>query len=788
MPPDVQVDRNVVNVFIGKHCVTCHGTADAESGLRLDTLSNDLSEPAAFEKWVLIHDRLAAGTMPPKDADPLSDADRRRFADHLNNVLTTAHQQVRGTVLRRLNRREYQNTMNDLFGTNLKLADMFPEDGRSGEFDNVGSALSISLVQMQRYLEAARLVLDTSIASATEKQSRTIVRAGYADTRGAENFLGKQWLKLDDGAVVFYSRFGYPTGMLREANVSQPGFYKVRVTGYAHQSDQPITFSIGATTFARGAEEPTFGYFSMPPGDPTTVEVTAWIEARYMIRVEPWGISDRYLIKRDGIENYRGPGLAIQHIEVEGPLIDEFPSRGHHLVFDGIDRREVEPRNPADKLKSWYKPKFEVHSVDPAGDAEASLQRIAAAAFRRPVSADEMKPYTDLFRQQSESGADFEESLKTAVSAVLASPEFLFLKESSGRLSDHQLAARLSYFLVRSCPDAELLEAAEHGRLTTDETALQEQAERLLNDPRRERFLVDLTDAWLNLRDMDFTVPDRLLFPEFDSFLKDSMIVETRSFLAELIQQDLPITNIVRSDFAMLNNRLAEHYGIEGVDGPEIRRTDLPADSLRGGFLSQASVMKVSANGTNTSPVVRGVWVMERILDRTPPPPPAGVPGVEPDIRGASTLRELLDKHRDVDSCRGCHQIIDPPGFALECFNPIGGFRDRYRSLGDGDPVGLEINGNRVRYKLGPPVDASGEMPDGRSFTGFQDFRRLLADDPDTLCRAFAAKLLTFASGRELGFSDRPEIDRIVTQTRSRNYGIRTLLYEVVSSEIFRSK
>jgi hypothetical protein len=224
------------------------------------------------------------------------------------------------------------------------------------------------------------------------------------------------------------------------------------------------------------------------------------------------------------------------------------------------------------------------------------------------------------------------------------------------------------------------------------------------------------------------------------------------------------------------------------VSGTELRRVKLPADSTRGGLLTQASILKVTANGTNSSPVTRGVWVMERILGETPPPPPPGVPGVEPDIRGASTLRELLDKHRSLASCKACHQKIDPPGFALESFNPIGGFRERYRSIGGGDKVDRTIRGRPVRYRLGPKVDSSGQLPDGRGFSGFAEFRDYLAQDSELLARTLTGKLLTFATGRELGFSDRAEVEQIVKASADRGFGVRDLVHLVVQSEIFRRK
>ncbi|MEZ6122080.1 MAG: DUF1592 domain-containing protein [Planctomycetaceae bacterium] len=576
--------------------------------------------------------------------------------------------------------------------------------------------------------------------------------------------------------------------MLRTAGVRQAGKYRVRVTGYAHQSTRPITFSVEGTTFARGAEHPTYGYFSMPPGAPTTIEMTTWIESGYMLQIEPYGISDRFEIKKVGLESYRGPGLAILQVELEGPLTDEFPSRGHELLFAGLNRAEVSPRNPAEREKKWYRPKFAIPEPVTRDTIRPALQRIATAAFRRPVDSSELTAYLDLFDSEVAAGASSEEALRSVTTAIFCSPDFLYLREAQGQLNDYALASRLSYFLTRSTPDAELLESAASGRLTGDASERRRQVERLLTGPHHDRFLADFTDAWLNLREIDFTTPDKQLFPEFDAFLQYSMVAETRSFLKQLIVENRPAVCLVKPDFAMLNHRLAEHYDIAGVDGPDLRPVPLPADSVRGGLLAQAAVLKVSANGTNTSPVVRGVWVMERILGEVPPPPPAGVGGVEPDIRGATTLRELLAKHRDVDSCRSCHTRIDPPGFAMENFNPIGGWRDRFRSLGEGTPVKKEIDGFKVRYKLGPEVDSSGELPDGRTFSGFSEFRDLLAADEDRLAKAFTTKLLTFATGRDSGFSDRAEINRIVAESKAHNHGLRNLFHLVVNSKIFLHK
>jgi hypothetical protein len=633
--------------FLVRHCADCHAGGASEGGFSLDTLDDDLQRPAAFERWQRIHDRVAAGEMPPSDADQPDRETRNEFLGKLAARLTRVHAAQKGTVLRRLNRQEYENTINDLFGTHLNLVATLPEEVRSHEFDNVGAALGISSIQLQRYLEGARAAIDASIVRTIGAPRSEVVRASYADTRGAEQWLNKIWLHRDDGAVVFFKRYGYPSGMLREANARQSGWYHVRVTGYAFQSEAPITFALGATTFARGAERPTFGYFALPPGEPTTIECRVWLDERYMIEITPWGISDSdNSIRQNGVLDYEGPGLAVQYVELEGPLVEEFPSRGHRLLFDGLERREVLPGNPAQREKSWYKPTFEIESRGLEQRVEVALTRIVERAYRRPVSRADVEPFLRLFHDELEQSATAESALLTAVTAVLSSPGFLYFQETPSKsvsdvtrqtgpgddslfntpLDDFAVASRLSYFLTRTAPDDELMTAAAAGRLTDDRAVLSAQADRLLRHPHASRFISDFCNAWLNLRDLEFTNPDATLFPEFDAFLQWSMQQETNAYLQKLIADDLSVTHVVRSDFAMLNNRLARHYGIPGVTGPEIRPVTLPPDSVRGGFLSQASVLKVSANGTNTSPVVRGVWVMERILGEPPQPPPPGVP------------------------------------------------------------------------------------------------------------------------------------------------------------------
>ena len=391
----------------------------------------------------------------------------------------------------------------------------------------------------------------------------------------------------------------------------------------------------------------------------------------------------------------------------------------------------------------------------------------------------------------------FEQALRIGLKAVLVSPNFLLLRETIrpagpeaslrdvAVLDDFSLASRLSYFLWSSMPDEELFQLAGQGKLSRPET-LRAQVERMLGDPKAKAFTENFAGQWLGLRDIDATLPDRQLYPEYDDILRSAMIKEVYLFFDEVLKNDLSLTNFVASDFSIINGRLADHYGIPGVAGLEFRKVSLPTDSHRGGVLTMAGILKVTANGTTTSPIVRGAWVLDRILGTPPPKPPANVEAVEPDIRGATTIRNQLARHRQVEACAACHVTIDPPGFALENFDVIGGWRENYRSIGNGEPV--TVAGRQMRYKNGPPVEAGDVLPDGRRFRNIDEFKQLLLSDKDQLARALAVKLLTYATGVPPTRADRPKVEAIVESVRGKNYGFRSLLHEVVASEVFRNK
>jgi len=312
----------------------------------------------------------------------------------------------------------------------------------------------------------------------------------------------------------------------------------------------------------------------------------------------------------------------------------------------------------------------------------------------------------------------------------------------------------------------------------------------MLRDPKSQRFVNDFLGQWLKLKQIAANDPDKTLYPEFRPYLQDSMVAETQAYFRELLDRNLDARYLVKSDFAMINERLAKHYGIEGVSGSQMRRVALPVDSPRGPFLTQAAILKITANGTTTSPVPRGAFVMARLLGQPPEPPPPNVPAVEPDVRGATTIREQLAKHRELAVCASCHARIDPPGFALESFDVIGGERSRYRSIGKGDeaPRGAIDPMIGISFRLGPTVDASGQLPSGDAFANVIELQKLLVAHPRPLLKNLAQQLTIYATARELAFSDRDAIEQLMRRTEEQGGGVRTLILELVTSPLFRQR
>jgi len=768
-----------VRPLLARHCLECHGPAKPKGNLRLDQLPPDFADAEYRERWLAVLQRVKAGEMPPKGKPRPTEAEVKTLTDWIGGQAAAADAARRAqgrVVYRRLNRVEYQNTLRDLLGVSIDVQDLLPADGSAHGFDNVGEALHVSSFLMEKYLEAADRALGVAIVNGPQPPF-TKRRISLKEERHVRATTERVFRHLDD-ALVFFSSSAWQGVTVGQFYPPHRGRYRFRISAQAYQSNgKPVMFRVDAGPMLMGSRNHLVGYFDAPADRPAVIEFEDDLEARNTIRLLPYGLAAAQVVHKIGADKYEGPGLAIQWVEVEGPLHDRWPPESHRRIFGSLPQGAAPLANDRGRV--------EVISKDPPADAERILRRFVRRAFRRSVTDADVKPYLDLVNKKLAEKQTFEQAVRVGLLAILVSPDFLFLREQPGKLDDFALASRLSYFLWSSMPDDELLELAEQGKLTQPEV-LREQVERLLKHPRSAAFTENFVGQWLGLRDIDFTEPSHILYPEYDHLLRVSMVRETELFFAEVLKDDLSLTNFVASDFSMLNGRLAKHYGIPGVEGYAFRKVRLPPESHRGGVMTMASVLKVTANGTTTSPVLRGVWVLERILGQPPPKPPADVPGVEPDIRGAVTIREQLAKHRQVPSCASCHARIDPAGFALESFDVIGGYREHYRTSGRGQPV--IIDGRRMPYLKGPKVDPADVLPDGRRFQNISEFKQLLLADRDQLARALTEKLVTYATGAAPSAADKPLIDAIVARIRDRNYGFRTLIHEITQSPLFLAK
>ena len=388
------------------------------------------------------------------------------------------------------------------------------------------------------------------------------------------------------------------------------------------------------------------------------------------------------------------------------------------------------------------------------------------------MSEEKLKILYRLVRSKAQSGTSDFEALKIGFRAILCSPDFLYLQEAEGRLDAYALASRLSYFLWSTQPDEQLMALAASGELIEPDI-LREQTLRLLRDERSTAFTEQFTARWLELYKIGTMPPsDKDFKSYYVDGLEQSMKRETQTFFRHILQNDLPINTFLDSDFTFVDGGLARLYGIEGIHGPDFQKVSLKSDARRGGLLGQASVLTASANGIDTSPVIRGIWILENILGSPPSPPPPDVEPLEPDIRGASTIREQLDKHRKVETCYECHRKIDPLGFALENYDPIGGWREHY---------------SRGNAK-GPLIDASGQLPNGDGFAGIEELKEALASREEQFARCLTEKLLAYSMGRTLEYTDRPEIDQIVHDLEQAGSGLRDLVLLVAQSEAFLTK
>jgi hypothetical protein len=852
-----------VRTFVQKQCLKCHDSEVKAGNLDLQTLTFEPDKPENFARWVKIFDRVESGEMPPKASPRPPKADMETALTALKQALVAAdvaHSANQGrTSIRRLTRVEYENTIRDLFQIpGIPLQAFLPPDGSVHGFDKNSDALSISHVNLSKYLEAADYALDLAIAPRPKAPRVETMRTSLLAPGGSASYLSMQGDCIllrnmqpdplyppagkhrhhDQGAHEVMGMFDTDSsvGIFRREDESvnyyfrghttiYPGRYRVKFSTWAFQWDQGKVLpargtealrlaAVQLTADGRGGQHPnyTLGYFDAPSLKPTEHELEVWLNENEILGCDVSSLAPVANYSRPGhAMAFTGPAIAIDWLDVVGPLNDIWPPQSHRVMFGDLSLEEFPPKDQqANQPQVAHPPKrvnFErlwlgvgknqqdpvagiwtVRSQQPLVDADRLLANFLPKAFRRPVEDEVRKRYVGIVETRLKAGDCFETAMRTAVRTALCSPDFLYHFEPE-KLDEFALANRLSYLLWNSMPDEQLTKLAASGTLHESQV-LRTELERLLKDNRSQRFVEDFLGQWLKLRAIAANDPDKKLYPEFSPYLQESMVAETRAYFLEMLNQNLDVTHLVRSDFAMLNQKLAVHYGINGVSGPKIRRVALPAECLRGGIITQASILKITANGTTTSPVPRGAFVMDRILGRPPEPPPASVPAVEPDVRGATTIRELLSKHRSDAACAGCHARFDPPGFALENFDVIGGLRTRYRSLEKGDPAprGSIDPFIGIGFKLGLNVDASGELLDGRTFKDIHELQQHLASDRPALLKNLAQQLLIYATGREITFRDRDAVNAIVDTAEKQGGGVRTLLQQVITSQEFQTR
>ncbi|RMF37396.1 MAG: DUF1592 domain-containing protein [Planctomycetota bacterium] len=831
-----------VSGFVQRYCADCHSGPDAESAFRLDTLASSyarqsvegkdhgLATAATFDAWAMVHHRISKGEMPPADAEQPDPDQKARFLTAIGDALAAAErqrqQQFGRSELRRLSRIEYANSLRDILDLpHLEVDEMLPPDSLAHSYPKSAKALDFSHVMVMRYLDAADHALWQALAPRTESEPCRIVRAELKSIEGVTETLQTLrvqltqttampliGMKLDptldivkgdfqqrrppkisdpephfDGVATFMNSRSNHNIVVKPFKVTQSGYYKLRVHGWGLVNDHgkllPSDRTEAVAFYSQSGR--LLGRCELPPNVPTTSEVTVWLNAGEPIEYlaistdnELFNFPDRGKAK---YESFKAYGIGLRWFEMEGPLVDQWPSESHRRLLGDLQLQPTE-----EQPNGLH---YVVVSADPIADARRLLGQFLRRAYRRPQREGDLKIPMQMVRQRLQRKEPFVDALMAGYRAILTSPEFLLLYEEPGELDAWALASRLSFFLWNSPPDQQLRQAAASGELLCDD-GLRRQAERLLNHPKSARFVEHFLDYWLDLRNITLTEPDKNLYPEYNALLAESMLEETRAFFAEMIHADLGVNHVYDSDFLMINQRMADLYEIDGVDGFQTRKVLLPPNSVRGGLLTQGSLLKITANGTTTSPVVRGTFVLSRLLGDPPPPPPPTVPAIEPDISGATTIREQLAKHRSVALCGSCHQKIDPPGFALESFDVMGTWRTHYRALIEKGEKGVDLksNGKPVQYKIGLPVDSAGQLPDGSAFADINDFRQLLDARQPQIARNLLEQLIVYATGSPVGFADGDIVQAMMKRLETNHYGVRSMIHEIVQSELFRNK
>lgn len=838
--------REVARPFIEQHCMGCHGEKKAKAGFRIDLLGADFSKATVAEHWKEVIDRVNVGEMPPKGS-PRPDAKQAAaFVAWVNGQLHAVEQAAKNAggriPMRRLNRDEYANTVRDLLKLDENivrpLVEELPADGKAEGFDRLGVALFFDQTQIERSLAVAEKIAARAIVTEPPKVNRKLSKFDELRRRPppdmVEVFPGFTH-KIPRGAkdrivrpdVVEYIQ-GYPTyrkdydgwGVIDHFAVgqvvTQDGYFRVRVKAkvdnrgrttqnkfrFQYAKNSPIQAEIEVVLDPSGTTEgvmflrgPVNGEVKGPQvftllwnhtekaviNEPEYKKLfSRWTALRGKMEQAaakrvPQAEMDALKKQRDGLEkelnSWTGvahiynpdmdveklPRLLIEAIEVEGPIQKEWPPASYKaLFFAGDERRD----------DAYVREIFE---------------RFLARAYRRPVTKQEIDAIVAVVKDaQTTSKLPFHDAMRMGLQRVLCAPGFVFLQEPAGArpqprpLTDHERASRLSYFLWSTMPDEELFALASSGKLH-EPAVVAAQVKRMLANPKAEQLVHNFAGQWLSVRDFGSVQP-AAEYKDYDKPLEQASKQEPFAFFAEVLARDLAVTSFIDSDFVVVNERLAKHYGIEGVQGPEFRRVALRPEHHRGGVLGMAGLMTFLADGTRTLPMRRGSWVLRELFNDPPNNPPPNAGEIQPNTSGKNlTVRQRIELHRRDDICASCHAKLDPYGLALENYDAIGQWRERF-------------NGEGFRGSNGPVLDVSGKLHDGTSFATLEEYKAGLMKQKDKFSRAFSVKLLTYALGRPVGYTDREVVDRLVTALKKDDYRIQSLVYAIVASEPFNSK
>jgi len=820
--------------FLKQHCFACHGSKEQKGDYRFDTLGTDLSDLQTLETWQGILDQLNLGEMPPRERPQPKFGDTAKLIKALTPVLREAYAARKSTggqaVIRRLNKFELRNTLRDLFYINhpdfdptvvsglydfngngitaqktIEPTRSFQDDEAADGFDNIGQQLVMSDFLLKMLIGAAEETIEMATHNEPQKpfEAKTFTAPICTKTLHGDTLGKYQREKGDPYDEVFqrwdrYNRIGpdkYHGGMRRparyritvELSAHNPmkdawGNWTVRERNLIHQgrTSTEEEFEVGLYLerfeHQRGERRHRITQWSLPgDGQKRTFSFETWVDNpwsawigwengpwiqhnAFHILLEQWYPEEYAKIdrKQKGFKKqvaavlfkkgYLGPTLRVHSFRIE-PLSSEWPPKSHTALYGSG------PIEDADLKRLFH--------------------AFAERAYRRPVKQQELKRYVDLVGKLESEGNSRQAAMKGAYTAMLCSPDFIYLRQNPGKLVDYALASRLSYFLWSSMPDETLMDLARAGKLS-DRAELRRQVERMLKDPKSAAFTRHFPERWLKLYELGRMEPDRK-GPYGQYFrVKDFLIPQVDAFFRDVLQRNGPIRDFIDSDYTFMNNRLGEMIYRQKVVGENFRKVKLE-DQRRGGLLTMPAVMTVTANGVDTSPIVRGVYVLENILGTPPPPPPPDVEPLSPDLREAKTIKEQMAIHRNQRACNSCHRKIDPMGFALESFDPIGRWRDHYPKVEN-------------KARKGPTIDTAAVLANGRKVKNLGEFKAMLLERESQVVRCLTEKMLTYATGRLLESTDRGEVDRIVGELEEDGCHLRDLVQLVVQSGVFLSK